>query len=178
MEILAGLTVMQIYLSLWILAIALGALVVFYERSLRGLLIGLSVATAVFAGGCFAAAMHVLTHPADARWLPADYVGPTPPDLSRMKDVPFLGDLAANLEGWLTESVQHLQSAVAIVHAGRVAGDFAQSGLIAAAAFLVLVLGLLFELLRAHRRTRRFNLERMDRLEREVLELRQRAGLS
>jgi hypothetical protein len=179
MEILAGLTISQMYLGIWALAIVLGVLVVALalERSLLSVLAGLMVAAGMLTAGCFVASIHVLTHPTDARWLPADYVGLTPPDLSRMKDVPFLGDLATELEGWLAQGALYAQSAEAVAHAGRVAGDFAQNGLKAAAVFLVLALWVFFRLLRANRRTRRVNVDRISQLEKEVRELKRQGGV-
>lgn len=178
MEMLASLTISQMYLWIWVLAIGVGVLVVAFERSRFGVLVGLMVAAGMMAAGCFVASLHVLTHPADARWLPADYVGLTPPDLSRMKGVPFLGDLATELEGWLAQGALYAQSAGAVAHAGRVAGDFSESGLKAAAVFLVLALWVLFRLLRANRRTRQLNVDRISLLEKEVRELKKQAGVN
>ena len=178
MEILASLTISQMYLWIWVLAIGVGVLVVAFERSLSGVLAGLMIAAGMLTAGCFVASIYVLTHPADARWLPADYVGLTPPDLSRMKDVPFLGDLATELESWLAQGALYAQSAGAVAHAGRVAGDFAENGLKAAAVFLVLALWVLFRLLRANRRTRQLNVDRISWLEKEVREFKKQAGVN
>jgi hypothetical protein len=177
MEILTGLTISQIYLWIGVLAIGVGVLVVAFERSRFGVLVALMVAAGMLAAGCFVASIHVLTHPADARWLPADYVGLTPPDLSGMKGLPFLGDLATELEAWLAQAALYSQSAAAVAHAGRVAGDFAENGLKAAAVFLVLALWVLFRLLRANRRTRQLNVDRIGQLEKEVRELKRQAGV-
>lgn len=177
MEVMDSLTISQVYLWIWVLATGVGVLVVAFERSRLGVLVGLMAAAGMLATGCFVASIHVLTHPADARWLPADYVGLTPPDLSRMKDVPFLGDLATELEGWLAQGALYFQSAEAVAHAGRVAGDFAENGLKAAAVFLVLALWVLVRFLRANRLTRQLNVDRISRLEMEVRKLKKQAGV-
>lgn len=137
MELLASLDPAQMYLLIWGLALGVGSLlVVTLKRSWFGFMLGLSVASGVLMVGCFGAAVYVLAHATDVRWLPPDYTGMSPPDLSRVRDVPFLGDLATHIERLFAQGIQNAQSVQAVRYAGQIAGDFAINGLKALVAFL------------------------------------------
>lgn len=132
MSLISNLSPTHFYAVSVVIAVVLAAVLWIVDKRI------LSAATtgvAVFAAGCFIAAGYIMLHPTDPRWLPEGVAEVTPVDLP---DVPFMEGATSELEGLLTQGMEYRRNYDALVEASALAGDFARTGMIAMAVFVVL----------------------------------------
>ena len=122
----------QFYVVAVVVSVILSVLIFGIERRFIS---ALTTAAGAFAVSCVLAAGYIMIHPTDSRWLPAGTKAETPPQLP---DIPLLGGVTKQLEGYIAQGLEYRQQYEAFDAASHVAWSFAVTGVKAIVVFVLL----------------------------------------